>query len=158
VLADVHRLLRPGGWFRAEFGGAGNIPAGLRLLDEVSAALDGPRCPWFFADAGWYLESVERAGFDVADGFVRKTAQRRQFTRDSLLGWFRSQCVQAYEAGLPAAAHAAFRNEVEARFAELARWDGSFDQTFVRLEVLARAGVAQRSSAPSNARPRGDSR
>jgi trans-aconitate 2-methyltransferase len=156
VLADVHRLLRPGGWFRAEFGGAGNIPVALRLLDDVSSALHGPRCPWFFADAGWYLELVEQSGFDVADGFVRTTAQRRPFTRDALLGWFRSQCVQAYEAGLPVAAHAAFRNEVEARVGELARWDGSFDQTFVRLELLVRA--AQPSSAASNARPRGDSR
>jgi trans-aconitate methyltransferase len=137
LLAQVHRLLRPGGWFRAEFGGAGNIPAVLCLLDEVSAGLGGPTCPWWFCDAGSYFELVEQAGLDVADGFVRTTAQRRAFTRDALLGWFRSQCVQAYEAGLPADAHESFRDSVEGRFGELARGDGTFDQTFVRLEVLA---------------------
>ncbi len=139
ILGEVRRLLRPGGWFRAEFGGIGNIPAVLRLLDEVSSALGGPACPWFFTDAGHYLELVEGGGFDVGDGFVRTTAQRRGFTRHALLGWFRSQCVQAYEAGLPSAEAAiAFRQQVEARFDELARGDGSYDQTFVRMEVLAR--------------------
>jgi trans-aconitate methyltransferase len=137
VLADIHRLLRPGGWFRTEFGGAGNIPTVLRLLDGVSVALGGPTCPWWFADAGCYFELVEEAGFDITGGFVRNVAQRRAFTRDALLGWFRSQCVQAYEARLPPDAHRAFRDLVEARFDELARGDGTFDQTFVRLEVLA---------------------
>jgi trans-aconitate methyltransferase len=139
VLSAVRQLLRPGGVFRAEFGGAGNIPGALPLLDDVSGRLGGPTCPWFFADAGWYFELVERSGFDVTDGFVRTTAQRRAFTRDELLGWFRSQCAQAYEAGLPVTSRAVFRSEVENRFDELARWDGSFDQTFVRMEVLARA-------------------
>jgi SAM-dependent methyltransferase len=139
VLAEVHRLVRPGGWFRAEFGGAGNVPTVLALLDDVSAALGGPVTPWFFTDAGWYLEQLERGGFDVADGFVRTRAQRRAFTRDELEGWFLSQCVQAYDAGLPDdAARAVFRAQVDARFDELARWDGTFDQTFVRLDVLAR--------------------
>jgi ubiquinone/menaquinone biosynthesis C-methylase UbiE len=141
VLAEVHRLVRPGGWFRAEFGGAGNVPAVLALLDAVSAPLGGPTTPWFFSDAGWYLEQLERSGFDVAAGFVRTNAQRRGFTRAELEGWFLSQCVQAYDAGLPDdTARAAFRQQVAARFDDLARWDGTFDQTFVRLDVLARRG------------------
>jgi trans-aconitate methyltransferase len=138
LLGEVRRLLRPGGWFRAEFGGVGNVAAVLVLLDDVSSRLGGPVCPWWFADAGMYLELVERSGLEVAEGFVRTTAQRRRFTREALLGWFRSQCVQAYEAGLAVEHRRAFRAEVEARFDELARWDGSFDQTFVRMEVLAR--------------------
>jgi trans-aconitate methyltransferase len=138
LLADVHRLLRPGGWFRAELGGAGNIPMVLPVLDDASVALGGPTCPWWFPDAGHYFELVERAGLDVTDGFVRTTAQRRAFTREELLGWFRSQCAQAYEARLPAAAHRTFRDAVEGRLDELARSDGTFDQTFVRLELLAR--------------------
>ena len=35
-------------------------------------------------------------------------------------------------------AGAAFVAQVEARFDELARWDGTFDQTFVRMDILAR--------------------
>ena len=45
MLAQVRRLLRPGGWYRAEFGGAGNIPAVLSLLDDVSRRLGGPVTP-----------------------------------------------------------------------------------------------------------------
>ncbi|HEY8093333.1 MAG TPA: class I SAM-dependent methyltransferase [Acidimicrobiales bacterium] len=137
LLEDTYRLLRPGGWYRAEFGAAGNIPTVLRLLDEVSSGLGGPTAPWTFADAGTYLELVEQAGFDLAPGFIRMTPQRRSFSRDSLHGWFRSQVVQAYTTAMDVAAGRAFEREVDARFDELARWDGSFDQTFVRMDVLA---------------------
>jgi ubiquinone/menaquinone biosynthesis C-methylase UbiE len=125
VLADAFRLLRPGGWYRAEFGGAGNIPVILR-------------CPWTFADVGPYLELVEQAGFDLADGFLRLTPQRRHFDRGTLMGWFHSQAVQAYTTTMDAEAGAAFVRGVESRFDELARWDGTFDQTFVRMDLLAR--------------------
>ncbi len=137
VLSDAHRLLRPGGWYRAEFGAAGNIPAVLRLLDDVSGGLGGPTGPWTFADAGTYLEMVEQAGFDLAPGFIRMTPQRRTFSRESLHGWFRSQAVQAYTTAMDDVVARAFASEVEARFDELARWDDTFDQTFVRMDVLA---------------------
>ncbi len=138
VLTAAHRLLRPGGWYRAEFGAAGNIPTVLRLLDAVSTSLGGPTCPWTFADAGTYLELLEQAGFDLAPGFIRMTPQRRVFSRESLRGWFDSQAVQAYTISMDADTGEAFAREVEARFDELARWDGTFDQTFVRMDVLAR--------------------
>jgi len=141
VLSEVHRLLRPGGWYRAEFGAAGNIPAVLRLLDDVSSGLGGPTCPWTFADAGTYLELVEQAGFDLTPGFIRMTPQRRGFSRESLRGWFRSQVVQAYTTAMGDLGGRAFTGEVEARFDELARWDGTFDQTFVRMDVLAQRPV-----------------
>ena len=138
VLADAFRLLRPGGWYRAEFGGAGNIPVILRLLDDVASGLGGPQCPWTFADVGPYLELVEQAGFDLDGGFLRLTPQRRHFDRETLMGWFHSQAVQAYTTTMDAEAGAAFVRGVESRFDELARWDGTFDQTFVRMDLLAR--------------------
>jgi ubiquinone/menaquinone biosynthesis C-methylase UbiE len=138
VLADAFRLLRPGGWYRAEFGGAGNIPVILRLLDDVAAGLGGPQCPWTFADVGPYLELVEQGGFDLDDGFLCLTPQRRHFNRETLLGWFHSQAVQAYTTTMDPEAGAAFVRGVESRFDELARWDGTFDQTFVRMDLLAR--------------------
>jgi len=39
---------------------------------------------------------------------------------------------------MPAADHAAFEAEVEVRLDELRRHDGTFDQTYVRLDALAR--------------------
>jgi trans-aconitate methyltransferase len=138
LLADVHRLLRPGGWYRAEFGGAGNIPRVLPLLDDVSRRLGGPVTPWTFTDPATYLALIERAGLDVGPGFVRSTAQRRAFDRESLLGWFHSQVEQAYTSRMDAERAQRFRRDVEARIDEARRVDGTFDQTFVRLDLLGR--------------------
>jgi len=133
--------LRPGGWFRLEMGGAGNIPLIAPFVETVSLAHGGPPAPWSFPDAGCYMELLESAGFtiDPAEGaYVRTVAQRRPFDRESILGWLRSQCYQGFEISMPADRHAAFRAEVEGRLDELRRRDGTFDQTFVRLDALAR--------------------
>ena len=66
------------------------------------------------------------------------------------MGWLRSQCYQGFEIAMPAEHHAAFRAEVEARLDELARPDGTFDQTFVRLDALAHPPGQWRGSAPMN--------
>lgn len=140
VLAGVHEMLRPGGWYRLEMGGAGNVAAIVHLLNDVSAGFDGPSSPWAFPDPARYLELLEAAGFVVdagRRGYVRTVPQRRAFTRESLLGWFRSQAFQAYEIDLPVGCHTEFRAAVEARVDELRRHDGTLDQTFVRLDLLA---------------------
>lgn len=133
---QVHDQLRPGGWFRLECGGAGNIPASLALMDEVSTRLGGPTCPWNFAPASWALDHLEQAGFDVRAGFVRLVAQRRTFDRDAVVGWLHSQVLMAYTATLTPDAARAFTDEVNARVDELRRWDGTFDQTWCRLDAL----------------------
>jgi trans-aconitate 2-methyltransferase len=141
VYRSAARLLRRGGWFRVECGGAGNIPKPLALLDDVSAAAGGPSCPWNFADPAEALDWLESAGLDaVSDprAFVRCVGQRRQFDAATLTGWLESQVLNAYESGLPAGAYAAFREEVLGRLEELRRGDGTFDQTWVRLDLLAR--------------------
>ena len=158
-LAQVHRLLRPGGWFRLEMGGAGNIVRLAPRVAAISRSHGGPDAPWSFPDAGTYLELLEQAGFAIdadpaavpgrpvdqpGSDFVRTTAQRRPFDRDSLLGWLRSQCYQGFELTMPPENHAAFRAEVEARLDELARADGTFDQTYVRLDALVRKAKAAR--------------
>lgn len=137
VARQVRESLIPGGFFRLDMSGAGNIPHVLKLLDSVSAGLGGPTSPWCFADAGWYMEILEQAGFELSEGWVRTVAQRRPFTRDTLWGWLDSQVFTAYEIDLPADRHRPFREEIERRISELARHDGTFDQTFVRLDVLA---------------------
>ena len=139
-LAEVRRLLRPGGWFRLEMGGAGNIAPLAERLETISIAHGGPAAPWSFPDAGTYLELLETAGFDVDPDHgasVTTVAQRRTFDRDSLLGWLRSQCYQGFEMDMPPEARSGFRAEVEAHLDELRRRDGSFDQTYVRLNALA---------------------
>src|SRR5688500_16668019 len=48
VYAAAARRLRPGGWFRVECGGYGNVPAIVALFDDVATGFGGPRCPWNF--------------------------------------------------------------------------------------------------------------
>lgn len=132
----VREVLRPGGWYHLEMGGAGNIPRVVAVLDEVSLALGGATGPWCFPGPAEYLEMIETAGFDADRGHVRAVAQRRHFTPETLLGWLRSQVYPAYEASLPLEAHLEFRREVESGIDRLRRHDGTFDQTFVRLDLL----------------------
>lgn len=126
VLAQLARLVRPGGAVRIECGGAGNVPRVVELLGELT----GAPCPWTFLDAGEALELLEGAG--LAAEFVRTVGQRRPFDETTIVGWLRSQCFQAYGIGEAAGA------VVESRLDDLRRADGTLDQTYVRLDLLAR--------------------
>lgn len=140
VYRSAARLLRPGGHLRVECGGVGNVASTVALLDDVSASFGGPSSPWTFADPATALEWVEQAGLDATvDGcFVRCNGQRRAFDETSLRGWLHSQVLNAYDAGIDPEEHDRFRAVVDARLGELRRWDGTFDQTWVRLDLLAR--------------------
>ncbi|HEY0640090.1 MAG TPA: methyltransferase domain-containing protein [Pseudonocardiaceae bacterium] len=137
VLAGAAGLLRPGGLLRLEAGGGDNIAAVCALLDPIAERYGGPCTPWAFPAAGEYLDLVDAAGFDVSDGWVHLVAQRRPFTREELLGWLTSQCLIGYEHPMPAASRAAFRAEVLAAVDRLRRADGTYDVTYVRLDVRA---------------------
>jgi ubiquinone/menaquinone biosynthesis C-methylase UbiE len=139
VLRSVRRLLRPGGLFRLECGGAGNVAGVVAFLDEVSARFDGPAAPWTFPDAGAALDLLEESGFDVAHNEVRTVAQRRPFDRDGMVGWLTSQGLQAYEPGMPARHHDAFRAAALTEVERLQRPDGTYDLTYVRLDAVAHA-------------------
>jgi trans-aconitate 2-methyltransferase len=138
MLAAVRRILRPGGIFRAEFGGAGHIAALQRILDAESTALGGAASPWFFPGPEDYRPLLLDAGFQVSPGgWVCLLHRRMPFrTETALVGWLRADVLRAYEPGLPAGAVPRFRSRAEERaIAELRRPDGSFDQDFVRLDL-----------------------
>lgn len=134
VLASIRRVVRPGGWVRIECGGAGNVPRTRAVLDAVSSARGGPTAPWTFLDAGEALDLLEDAGLDATadNAFVRTVGQRRPFDEVSIVGWLRSQAYQAY--GLDGDAIATVESDLDA----LRRPDGTLDQTYVRLDLLAR--------------------
>jgi trans-aconitate 2-methyltransferase len=142
VLAGVRRALRPDGLFRAEFGGRGQIGAVHTLLDEESARHGGGGSVWFFPGVEDYAALLDAAGLDVRDGRLRLLRQRRALPdRAAFVGWLRSQVLVAYDASVPAGRLADFRAAAEERaLAELRRADGSYDQDYVRLDLLARPG------------------
>jgi trans-aconitate 2-methyltransferase len=137
VFAGAAAVLRPGGALRIECGGGDNVREVVAFLDDVAAPFGAAGNPWTFRGAGAVLDELLALGLRVDDGWVRTVAQRRSFDRDSVLGWLRSQVVQAYEHRLPDDARPALRAEVERRVDELRRADGTYDLTFVRLDLLA---------------------
>ena len=134
----VLRTLRPGGWFHAESGGAGNVAQLTRILDDVAAGLGLGGARVTFPDAGMVLELLEQARFEPRSFGVTTVAQRRAFDRDQLMGFVRTQAAMAYGVGSGDDLLPRFLAGVSHRLAELRRHDGSYDQTFVRLHVLCR--------------------
>jgi trans-aconitate 2-methyltransferase len=140
ILRECRRLLRPGGALRIECGGGDNVREVVAFLGAVARDVTGapaPPTPWTFAHAGAYLDLLLDVGFDVREGYVHTLAQRRQFDRDSVIGWLKSQSIEAYAIDLAPEQREPFRAEVMSRVDELRRPDGTYDLTFVRLDVLA---------------------
>jgi len=144
VLEQALTVLRPGGTLRIECGGGDNVREIVAFLDAVASSIAGERAvsaPWSFVHAGAYLDLLLEVGFDVDgdDSFVRTVAQRRSFDRDSVIGWLHSQAAQAYERGLDPDERSRLRAAIDDRVDELRRPDGTYDLTFVRLDLLVHA-------------------
>ena len=134
----VFNVLTPGGWFHAESGGAGNVRQVADVLDEVALQVGLRPAAATFPDAGVAFDLLSQAGFEVPPSGVTTVAQRRPFDRDQLAGFLRTQASPAYLAGASEEARQAFVARMEERLETLRRDDGSYDQTFVRLDVLCR--------------------
>lgn len=137
VFDAAWRVLRPGGWFHSESGGAGNVAPVDDLLREVATVFDLPAPP-VFPDTGRVFEVAEAAGFELPDRAVTTVAQRRTFSRDELIGFLRSQVVVALTRDAPEELAGDVRDAIMAGVDRLRRHDDTYDLTFVRLEVLAR--------------------
>ncbi|WP_435590134.1 class I SAM-dependent methyltransferase [Nocardia sp. bgisy118] len=137
VFGAVYRTLRPGGWYHSESGGAGNL-AGLAAVFERIAAANGLRPPEPYPDAGTVFDMLRATGFDIPGDGVRTVAQLRPFTRAQLADMLRTtaSAVLTRQAD-PSDAHRLVEELVGATD-ELLRPDGTYDQTFVRLDILVR--------------------
>ena len=68
VVAGVHRALKPGGRFVAEFGGHGNVAAIVTAMLAVAKARRGDAglaAPWYFPSPAVYRPLLEGQGFSV---------------------------------------------------------------------------------------------
>lgn len=138
VFRGVFSVLRPGGWFHSDSAGAGNVPNLVALVESLAGRFDLPR-PHPFPDAGVAFDLVEEAGFEITDEGVRTIAQRRSFTREQAVGLIRTQgSVAVTRHSDDEEERAAIEEAAVSDIDRLRRSDGTFDQTFVRLEILAR--------------------
>jgi trans-aconitate methyltransferase len=68
VIAGVHRALKPGGRFVAEFGGHGNVAAIVTAMRATARRIGGDPTlagPWFFPTPEVYAGMLAAAGFEV---------------------------------------------------------------------------------------------
>jgi SAM-dependent methyltransferase len=137
VFAAVFAILRPGGWFHAECGGTGQAPALMAVLSALAREHGLPEWPGF-PDTGLTFEHLEQTGFVVREEGVRTVAQRRPFSREGALGYLTTGSINSLTRHVPdEAGRQALILAAAARVEELRRYDGTFDATFVRLELLA---------------------
>lgn len=141
VAAGVRRVLRPGGRFRADFGGQGQIAAARTLLDEVAVSHGGSAAAWYFPSVEEHRPVLAAAGLDTsAPGWIQRLEQRRPFDEAGVRGWLASQVSIAYLPSVPPPVRADFLADVEKIVLPgLRRADGSFDQDYVRIDLLASA-------------------
>lgn len=137
VFEAVLRVLRPGGWYHSESAGAGNVPGLVSAVNDLAARFSVDR-PDPFPDPGAVFDLLEEASFDIPEEGVRAVAQRRSFSRDQALGLLRTQGAVAVIRQADGSVKDAIEAEAVEQLEHLRRYDGSFDQTFVRLEILAR--------------------
>lgn len=90
VIAEVARLLRPGGRFVGEFGGHGNI---ARLVAAAERAwlkllLPGPMPnPWYYPRLGEYAALLEKHGLDVTYGLLFERPTPLEAGKSGLQNW-----------------------------------------------------------------------
>lgn len=137
VLDEMHAVLRPGGFLRLEFGGAGNIAPTVAILADVALRHGAPSMPWYFPEAGDYRRLLEQADFDMHDGFVRLDHQRRPFDQQGFTGWLESQVLNAYERWIDPQQRDDFRADVSAITHRFENDDTGWDRHYVRMQVLA---------------------
>jgi ubiquinone/menaquinone biosynthesis C-methylase UbiE len=140
VFEAVFHVLRPGGWFHSESGGAGNVPKLVPVVRDLASRFDVPTPP-MFPDAGVVFDMVEQAGFEIPAEGVRTVAQRRPFTREEIIGFLRTQGAVVVARDADRETRQSIEDAAAEAVERMRRSDGTFDQTFVRLEILAQRPV-----------------
>ena len=137
VIRGVHRVLRRGGRYVAEFGGAGNIATVRRALHRALRrhGIDPvPRDPWYFPTAEAYRDLLEARGFSVPE---MRLFSRPTRVPGSLTEWLQTLATPLL-AGLDRDTRRQVAAEVEAATAPYLRdADGAWTVDYVRLRFRA---------------------
>lgn len=140
MMAEVHRVLVPGGRFVAEMGGHGNIAAIRVALIAVlqghgfAHAEDGVN---YYPTPDGYTRRLQQAGFDVEK--IALIPRPTPLTENGMAGW-----LQTFRRGVLDSLPASFRNTVIAETCALLEnalldEDGNWVADYVRLRFIARA-------------------
>jgi trans-aconitate methyltransferase len=142
VIASIHRVLKPGGRFIAEFGGKGNVQKLMNAFFRAFAALGMPHGSemnlWYYPSVAEYAGLLEAQGFEVdfAALFPRPTVL--EDAERGLEAWIRMFGRQSFLARVPEEQRDLWIREVERQCrGELFR-NGSWELDYRRLRVRAR--------------------
>jgi trans-aconitate 2-methyltransferase len=127
LFRNLAAILRPGGHFVAQFGGAGNIASIQAILATIG---DGWTGPWTFANPADTKERLEAAGFLDVVAWLQPEPTRLE-EGEATAAYLRTVILGDHLARLPAAEREPFVQAVVARLAE-----PLID--YVRLNVTAR--------------------
>jgi trans-aconitate methyltransferase len=90
VIAEVSRLLRPGGRFVAEFGGHGNVALVGDALHQAWAISHLPGSlpnPWYYPRLGEYASLLEKHGLEVTYGLLFERPTPLEEGENGLRNW-----------------------------------------------------------------------
>jgi trans-aconitate methyltransferase len=138
VIRGVHRALRPGGRFVAEFGGVGCVETIHRALIEGlnQRGYDGAAAsPWYFPTPDEYAARLAVAGFSVP--YIALIPRPTPLPGD-VLGWLET-FGESFTRVLPPGDRAAYLEQVrEATRSQLCDAAGNWTADYVRLRFDAR--------------------
>jgi SAM-dependent methyltransferase len=142
VLEEVARVLKPGGRFVGELGGAGNVAT---IVGAITNALAQRRVevtrayPWYFPTQAQYQAQLEGAGFAVAA--LERFARPTELPAD-ISGWL-ATFAESFLAEVPQAERAQLVADIRAALEPtLCRSDGRWVADYVRLRFSAHKAAA----------------
>ncbi len=137
----LHRVLKPGGWLVAQFGGVGNLAKTYGRAHDVGERepfrehLKSDRESAHFEDVASTRERMEAAGFRVSEAKLHTVVPRFE-TQERYEAFLRTVVLREAMAKLPEGLQREFLDEVSDR---TRREEGEYSLDYVRLTVRARA-------------------
>jgi trans-aconitate 2-methyltransferase len=137
----LHRVLRPGGWLVAQFGGVGNLAKTHRRATEVAeqdrfrAHLKGRRESAHFEDLADTRKRMEAAGFAVSEAKLHTVVPRFEH-KERYEAFLRTVVLHETTAKLPKALQGEFLEQISSR---TWRDEGAYSLDYVRLTVRAKS-------------------
>jgi trans-aconitate 2-methyltransferase len=139
---SLHRVLKPGGWLVAQFGGVGNLAKTYRRAIEVAGQtrfhmhLEGRKESAHFEDPAQTRERMEAAGFRVSEAKLHTVVPRFE-RKERYEAFLRTVVLHETTAKLPEARQGEFLEEISNR-----TWhdEGAYSLDYVRLTVRGWSG------------------
>lgn len=137
AISCIHRALKPGGRFVAEFGGKGNVQTIISVLNRTLSDLSLPTLshPWYFPSIGDYATRLEQQGFEVTQALLFDRPTRLAAGKAGLANWLQMFASQLDL--LTPEQQAQVIDSVETQLRSILYQEGVWTADYRRLRVVA---------------------